>query len=135
MLGIVPPAAAALAMAFSSVSVVLNPLRVLRFAPRTSVPTQNDALPGPQPRPDRLVSSVNLTKGPTTMQELTLIAPDITCDHCKRTIEAEFATLAGVAQVQVEPPAKTVHVVYDEALVSEPAIRSRLDKIGYPVAV
>jgi copper chaperone len=81
------------------------------------------------------VSSVNPIEGLITMPELTLVAPDISCDHCKHTIETGLATLAGVVQVQVEPPAKTVHVVYDEAVVSEPAIRSRLDEIGYPVAV
>jgi copper chaperone len=69
------------------------------------------------------------------MPEITLVAPDISCDHCKHTIETELATLAGVEQVQVEPPAKTVHVVYDEAVVSEPAIRSRLDEVGYPAAL
>ena len=67
------------------------------------------------------------------MSEITLVAPDISCDHCKHTIETELTTLAGVERVEVEPPAKTVHVVYDQAVVDEPAIRTRLDDIGYPV--
>ena len=67
------------------------------------------------------------------MPALTLVAPDISCDHCKHTIETELAKLAGIEQVQVEPPAKTVRVVYDDTLVAEPAIRARLDEIGYPV--
>ena len=67
------------------------------------------------------------------MPALTLVAPDISCDHCKHTIETELATLAGIAEVQVEPSAKTVRVVYDQTLIAEPAIRARLDEIGYPV--
>ena len=66
------------------------------------------------------------------MTTLTLTAPDISCDHCKHTIETELGALAGVEQVQVEPPAKTVRVVYDNAAIGEPAIRARLDEIGYP---
>ena len=67
------------------------------------------------------------------MTALTLIAPDISCDHCKHTIETELPTLAGVGSVQVEVPTKTVRLVYDDAVVGEPAIRARLDQIGYPV--
>jgi len=67
------------------------------------------------------------------MPALTLVAPDISCDHCKHTIETELAALAGIAEVQVEPSARTVRVVYDQTLIAEPAIRARLDEIGYPV--
>jgi copper chaperone len=72
-------------------------------------------------------------QGDNTMPALTLVAPDISCDHCKHTIETELATLAGIEQVQVDPPVKTVRVIYDDTLVGEPAIRARLDEIGYPV--
>ena len=68
------------------------------------------------------------------MSEITLVAPDISCDHCKHTIESELATLAGVEQVEVQPPARTVHVVFDHSVVDEPAIVAKLDDIGYPVS-
>ena len=67
------------------------------------------------------------------MPAVTLVAPDISCDHCKHTIESELSSLVGVERVLVEPPARTVQIVYDETVVSEPAIRARLDEIGYPV--
>ena len=66
------------------------------------------------------------------MPEITLVAPDISCDHCKRTIESEIGTLAGVHRVEVEPAARTVRVVFDDAMLDEPAVRSALDDLGYP---
>lgn len=68
------------------------------------------------------------------MAEITLVAPDISCDHCKRAIESEIGALPGIHRVQVEPAARTVHVVFDDAVVDEPAVRTALDDIGYPVA-
>jgi copper chaperone len=67
------------------------------------------------------------------MTALTLVAPDISCDHCRHTIETELPGLAGVGQVEVEVPTRTVCLVYDDAVVGEPAIRARLEEIGYPV--
>ncbi len=67
------------------------------------------------------------------MPALNLIAPDISCDHCKHTIETELPTLEGVGVVEVEVPTRTVHVTYDDTVTGEPAIRARLDEIGYPV--
>ena len=67
------------------------------------------------------------------MSEIMLTADDISCDHCKRTIESELVTLNGVQSVAVEPPVKSVHVVFDDAVVNESVIREKLDEIGYPV--
>ncbi|HEX6539802.1 MAG TPA: heavy-metal-associated domain-containing protein [Candidatus Dormibacteraeota bacterium] len=68
------------------------------------------------------------------MSEITLTAPDISCDHCKRTIETELAGLDGIQRVEVQPPAKSVHVVFDGGVIDEPSIAAKLDDIGYPVA-
>jgi copper chaperone CopZ len=69
-----------------------------------------------------------------TMPDITLTAAGISCDHCKRTIETELAELPGVHQVHVEPPVKSVHAVFDDAVVDETAILTKLDDIGYPVS-
>lgn len=68
------------------------------------------------------------------METITVIAPDITCEHCKRTIESAVRPLPGVHDVQVEVPTKTVQVRFDPVLISRAAIENLLDEEGYPVA-
>lgn len=67
------------------------------------------------------------------MEQITLTAPDISCDHCKHTIERELATLPGVQSVSVEIPSKHVDVRFDPGQTSESAIVAKLDEEGYPV--
>jgi copper chaperone CopZ len=68
------------------------------------------------------------------MPDVTLIAADISCEHCKKTIEEGLTGQPGVSSVTVDIPAKVVRVTYDESATSEAAIRSELDELGYPVA-
>jgi copper chaperone CopZ len=68
------------------------------------------------------------------METLKLTAPDISCDHCKNTIERELATLPGVASVAVAVEPKQVTVQYDPARVTRAQIEEKLDDEGYPVA-
>jgi copper ion binding protein len=67
------------------------------------------------------------------MEQITLTAPDISCEHCQRTIERELGTLAGVQRVSVDIPTKHVQVDFDPAQISPDAIIARLDDEGYPV--
>jgi copper chaperone len=67
------------------------------------------------------------------METITLSAPDISCEHCKRTIERELGDLAGVTACSVDVPTRRVDVTYDPAQVSREAIVARLDDEGYPV--
>jgi copper chaperone len=67
------------------------------------------------------------------MQTITLTAPDISCDHCKQTIERELSTVAGVQAVSVDVPSTQVRVTFDPQQVSETQIVARLDDEGYPV--
>jgi copper chaperone CopZ len=56
--------------------------------------------------------------------------PDISCDHCKRAIEAKVAPLAGVDAVDVDVDAKTVTVVGGDP----EAIESAIVDAGYSIA-
>jgi copper chaperone CopZ len=67
------------------------------------------------------------------VEQITFIAPDISCDHCKQTIERELGTLTGVHSVAVEVPSKHVDVRFDPSRTSETAIVAKLDEEGYPV--
>ncbi|HCF87647.1 MAG TPA: heavy metal transport/detoxification protein, partial [Ktedonobacter sp.] len=44
------------------------------------------------------------------MESTTLVAPDISCEHCQRAIEGAVGNLAGVSAVQVDIPTKAVHI-------------------------
>ncbi|MGH2449362.1 MAG: heavy-metal-associated domain-containing protein [Chloroflexota bacterium] len=66
------------------------------------------------------------------MPTLHLIAPDISCDHCKATIERELGGMTGVDHVTVEVPSKRVDVSFDRSAVDEDAILAKLDDEGYP---
>jgi len=68
------------------------------------------------------------------MESTTLLAPEISCAHCQRAIEGAVGTLAGVSQVRVDIPTKTVHLTYDPRIVTLAAIEEVLDETGYTVA-
>ncbi|HEX6509724.1 MAG TPA: heavy-metal-associated domain-containing protein [Chloroflexota bacterium] len=68
------------------------------------------------------------------MNQISLTAPDISCEHCQHTIERELSALPGVETVSVEIPTKHVRVAFDPARTSEEAIIAKLDDEGYPVA-
>jgi copper chaperone len=64
----------------------------------------------------------------------TLSVPDISCDHCQRTIEAALGRLPGVRTATVDVNAKTVQLAYDETTVDPATIRTTLADEGYEVA-
>lgn len=68
------------------------------------------------------------------METVTLTAPDISCAHCKMTIEREVATMPGVADVRVDVEGRRVAVTFDPGSTSRAQIEERLDEEGYPVA-
>jgi len=65
-------------------------------------------------------------------EQIHIISPDISCDHCRATIEHEIGRLPGIEKVTVEIPSKRVDVAYDPARTDANAILSRLEDEGYP---
>jgi len=68
------------------------------------------------------------------MKTLDVTAPDISCGHCKTTIEHDLAGAPGVRQVAVDIDTKAVRVDYDDAETDDQALRAALTEIGYPPA-
>jgi copper chaperone len=64
----------------------------------------------------------------------TLSVPDISCDHCRRTIETALGRLPGVRAATVDVAARRVEVTYDEATVAPATIREALSDEGYEIA-
>ncbi len=68
------------------------------------------------------------------MESTTLVAPDISCEHCQHAIEGAVGKLEGVSQVRVDIRAKAVHIDYDPQQVTLAKIEEVLDDTGYTVA-
>jgi copper chaperone len=62
-----------------------------------------------------------------------LNVPDISCEHCERTILNALGPIAGVRQVNVDIPTKQVRVDYDESHVSLDQMKAVLQEEDYPV--
>lgn len=68
------------------------------------------------------------------MTQITLSVPDISCGHCKSSIEGAVAPMEGVARAEVSITDRTVDVDYDPAKVDLDAIITAIDDQGYEVA-
>ena len=68
------------------------------------------------------------------MESATLVAPDISCEHCQHAIEGAIGELDGVSKVNVDIPTKSVHINYDPQKVTLAKIEEVLDDTGYTVA-
>ena len=67
------------------------------------------------------------------MSEVTLEAPDISCDHCIGTIEKAVSKLESVRFISGDPDTQTVKIEYDPAAVEIEKIQSAMEEEGYPV--
>jgi copper ion binding protein len=69
-----------------------------------------------------------------TLDRVTLVTPDISCQHCVATVTREVGSLPGVADVRVDLPTKRVTIAFDPSRVTLEQIEATLDEAGYPVA-
>ena len=67
------------------------------------------------------------------MSTMTLSIPDISCAHCKMSIEGAVRPLEGVDSVDVHIEAKTVDVTWDDASLELAAIVDAIEDQGYEV--
>jgi copper chaperone len=67
------------------------------------------------------------------MENATLEAPDISCDHCIQSIKKAVDALPGAHFVSGDPESKRVVVEYDPAQTPLSGIESAMEGEGYPV--
>ena len=68
------------------------------------------------------------------MTQITLNVPDISCNHCKMSIEGAVNELGGVDVANVDVAARTVDVSYDTDSLNRDAIVTAIEAQGYEVA-
>ncbi|ABA79052.1 heavy metal transport/detoxification protein [Rhodobacter sphaeroides] len=61
-----------------------------------------------------------------------LSIPDMSCGHCRASIEGALAPLPGFEGIRFDPEARTADV---EGSVPERTLLSALDSIGFPAEV
>jgi copper chaperone len=67
------------------------------------------------------------------IQEVTLIAPDISCGHCVATVQKALGPLEGVTRVEASAETKHVVVDFDPTRITVDRLEAALDDAGYPV--
>ncbi|HEX2171944.1 MAG TPA: heavy-metal-associated domain-containing protein [Dehalococcoidia bacterium] len=68
------------------------------------------------------------------MSRVILNVPDISCEHCQRTIVGALTPESGVQSVEVDIPTRRVTVDYDPAVVGPDRLEHILAEEDYPVA-
>jgi len=67
------------------------------------------------------------------MATTVLNVPDISCEHCERTITNALKPVEGVQSVSVDIPGRQVRIEFDDAQVSIEKMKDILQEEDYPV--
>ena len=67
------------------------------------------------------------------MASQTLSVPEISCGHCKSSIEAAVSPLDGVGRVEVQIDERTVQFDYDGTDATLTTIVAAIEDVGYEV--
>jgi copper chaperone len=67
-------------------------------------------------------------------RQVTLRVPDVSCEHCVKTIDGALGALPGIEAVSVDLASKTVQFRYQPAQLALGQIEETLDEVGYTVA-
>lgn len=67
------------------------------------------------------------------MTSSTLNVPEISCGHCKESIEGAVGALDGVSSVTVDIEPRLVNLEFDSAVVSLDQIKAAIEAVGYEV--
>lgn len=62
-----------------------------------------------------------------------LLVPDMSCAHCKTTVETALLAVDGVREASVDLDSKTVVIEHVDA-VNDATLRGAIDAAGYSVA-
>jgi copper chaperone len=68
------------------------------------------------------------------MAQITLNVSDISCNHCKMSIEGAVNELSGIESAIVDIEGRNVAVSYDDASQDRTAIVAAIEEQGYDVA-
>ena len=67
------------------------------------------------------------------MKDIVYTVPEMSCEHCVKTIKNALISLNGIKNVDIDLKEKKVSITFEPTLVSDADIRVELDKLGYAI--